>query len=41
MGISILQKTSQKRVVFRENNLDKIETQVSESVKILAISFKR
>ena len=34
-------ETTQKRVAFSRKYLDKTESQVSECVKILAVSFKR
>ena len=33
-------KTTQRQLYFRENNINEIESQVSESVKMLAITFK-
>ena len=38
IGISVLQKQLKSELYFREKNLDKIKSQVSESVKMLAIS---
>ena len=36
-----MQKQLKSELCFRENNLMKIKSQVSEFVKLLAISFKR
>ena len=40
-GITGLQKQLKSELYFRKKNLAKIKSQVSESVKKLAISFKR
>ena len=39
--ISILLKQFKSKHYYRENNLDKIKSQVSESVKMLMVGFKR